>query len=176
MQFAYDPHLPPVLRFDSTGASDQLPELLEIARTRTLTAEEVRLLADALRHREPWLEWTGKREKKGFEVEPVALHIHCRELLADTGSIFVQISDENLHRVRMVEDFPVIPITDRWESMQIGTELFYVVQTSPQVLQRCILMTTDPGDLVLDPTWGAGLRHTWLSSGVGAGSRSTPAA
>jgi len=78
MQFAYDPHLPPVLRFDSTGASDTLPELLETARTRQLTAEEVELLAEALRHREPWLEWAGKREKKGFEVEPVALHIHER--------------------------------------------------------------------------------------------------
>lgn len=78
MQFAYDPHLPPVLRFDSTGASDRLPELLEITRTRPLSAEEAQLLAHALRHREPWLEWTGKREKKGFEVEPVALHIHER--------------------------------------------------------------------------------------------------
>jgi adenine-specific DNA-methyltransferase len=78
MQFAYDPHLPPVLRFDSTGGSDRLPELLEIARTRPLTAEETQLLAEALRHREPWLEWTGKRERKGFEVEPVALHIHER--------------------------------------------------------------------------------------------------
>ncbi len=78
MQFAYDPHLPPMLRFDSTGASDTLPELLETARTRRLTTEEIELLADALRHREPWLEWAGKREKKGFEVEPVALHIHER--------------------------------------------------------------------------------------------------
>src|SRR2546426_7667790 len=78
MQFAYDPHLPPILRFDSTGAADKLPELLEIARTRRLTAEEVQLPANTLRHREPWLEWTGKREKKGFEVEPVALHIHER--------------------------------------------------------------------------------------------------
>jgi len=40
--------------------------------------------------------------------------------------------------------------------MQIGTELQYVVQTSPTVIQRCMLMTTDPGDLVLDPTCGSG--------------------
>lgn len=57
---------------------------------------------------------------------------------------------------RYVDDFPVIPITDRWESVQVGTELKYVVQTSDQVIQRCILMTTDPGDLVLDPTCGSG--------------------
>ena len=57
---------------------------------------------------------------------------------------------------RFVDDFPVIPITDRWESMQLGVELTYVVQTSTQVIQRCLLMTTDPGDLVLDPTCGSG--------------------
>jgi adenine-specific DNA-methyltransferase len=57
---------------------------------------------------------------------------------------------------RYVDDFPVIPITDRWESTQIGTELIYVVQTSPTVMARCVLLTTDPGDLVLDPTCGSG--------------------
>lgn len=40
--------------------------------------------------------------------------------------------------------------------MQIGTELLYIVQTSPSIIQRCILMATDPGDLVLDPTCGSG--------------------
>jgi adenine-specific DNA-methyltransferase len=57
---------------------------------------------------------------------------------------------------RFVEDFPVVPLDDRWESLQIGTELTYVVQTASQVIERCILMTTDPGDLVLDPTCGSG--------------------
>jgi adenine-specific DNA-methyltransferase len=57
---------------------------------------------------------------------------------------------------RFLDDFPVLPISDRWESMQIGTGLFYVVQTSTSVVERCILMTTDPGDLVLDPTCGSG--------------------
>jgi adenine-specific DNA-methyltransferase len=57
---------------------------------------------------------------------------------------------------RYSDDFPVIPITDRWQSVQVGTELKYVVQTSDQVIQRCILMTADPGDLVIDPTCGSG--------------------
>ncbi|MBI4517851.1 MAG: site-specific DNA-methyltransferase [Deltaproteobacteria bacterium] len=78
LHFGYNPHLPPVLRFDPEAVPDQLPELLEVARTRARTAEEARMLADGLRHHEPWLEWAGKREKKGFEVEPVALHIHER--------------------------------------------------------------------------------------------------
>ncbi|GFO62332.1 site-specific DNA-methyltransferase [Geomonas paludis] len=78
IEYAYNPHLPPVLRTDPTGSADCLPELLATARTRALTAEEARILAESLRHREPWLEWSGKREKKGFAVEPVALHIHER--------------------------------------------------------------------------------------------------
>jgi len=66
---------------------------------------------------------------------------------------------EKLGRViryrRFVDDFPVIPITDRWDSVQLGTEKSYVVETSPKVIERCLLMTTDPGDLVLDPTMGS---------------------
>jgi adenine-specific DNA-methyltransferase len=57
---------------------------------------------------------------------------------------------------RFVDDFPVVPVSDRWDSMQIGTGLLYAVQTSPSVIQRCMQMTTDPGDLVLDPTCGSG--------------------
>lgn len=57
---------------------------------------------------------------------------------------------------RYVDDFPMIPLNDRWESLQIGVELTYVVQTSSMVIQRCMLMTTDPGDLVLDITCGSG--------------------
>ena len=74
--------------------------------------------------------------------------------LARAGRI--STTGRRLNSLRFVDDFPVIPVTDRWESMQIGTGLTYVVQTAPTAIQRCILMTTDPGDLVLDPTCGSG--------------------
>lgn len=75
----YNPHLPPVLRSAPDAAeADKLPELLVTARQRPLSAEEVQILAAALRRHEPWLEWSGKREKPWFEVEPVALHMHER--------------------------------------------------------------------------------------------------
>ena len=77
-RYYYDPHLPPTLRFDGSGESDRLPELLAESTRRSLTADEAHIIADALRNREPWLEWTGKREKRYFEVDPVALHIHER--------------------------------------------------------------------------------------------------
>ncbi len=57
---------------------------------------------------------------------------------------------------RFVGDLRVIPITERWESMQLGVQRSYIVQTSNEVVKRCILMATDPGDLVLDPTCGSG--------------------
>ncbi len=95
MSFSYDPHLPPALRFDQTGVTDNLPELLEIARTRPLTVDEVQLLAKALRQREPWLEWAGKREKNGFEVDPVALHIHER---VSAQAILKVAADESIQR------------------------------------------------------------------------------
>ena len=77
-RYHYDPHLPPALRFDETGESDRLPELLQEATRRKLTPKEADILADALRNHQPWLEWTGKREKRWFDVDTVALHIHER--------------------------------------------------------------------------------------------------
>ena len=76
-EYAYNPHLPPVLRFDETGAADKLPELLEKAKNG-LSDDEIKILADALKDRAPWLEWAGKQEAKSFAVDPVALHIHER--------------------------------------------------------------------------------------------------
>ena len=55
-------------------------------------------------------------------------------------------------------DFPLIQMENSWHDTAAGysEEKVYVVQTSNRVIQRCLLMTTDPGDLVLDPTCGSG--------------------
>ena len=78
VEYAYNPHRPPCLRFDENGDADRLPELLEKAKRKVLSEEEVNLLAEALQQHEPWLEWSGKQEAKSFTVDPVALHIHER--------------------------------------------------------------------------------------------------
>ena len=61
---------------------------------------------------------------------------------------------------RYVEDFPVVPISDNWDDTAIagfsGEDKLYIVQTATKVIERCIQMTSDPGDLVLDPTCGSG--------------------
>ncbi len=78
--------------------------------------------------------------------------------LADTNRLFIQ--GKKLRYVRYLEDFSVNPISNIWSDIggiQSRTDpKIYVVQTSTTAIQRCLLMTTDPGDLVLDPTCGSG--------------------
>lgn len=59
---------------------------------------------------------------------------------------------------RFTSDFPVVSLGDVWTDTGggAGQDKIYVVQTGLRVVQRCILMATDPGDLVLDPTCGSG--------------------
>jgi len=59
---------------------------------------------------------------------------------------------------RFEQDYPVMPIVNVWDDTIIGTftQKTYVVQTGELAIARCILMSTDPGDLVLDPTCGSG--------------------
>ena len=78
IQYAYNPHLPPALRFDGTGGEDRIHALLAAAKKRQLTDDEVKLLQEAFRNHEPWLEWAGKREQQACVADPVALHIHER--------------------------------------------------------------------------------------------------
>ena len=54
------------------------------------------------------------------------------------------------------DDFPLQPLSNMWFDTHGATDMQYVVQTSNKVIQRCLLMTTDPGDLVLDITCGSG--------------------
>jgi len=63
---------------------------------------------------------------------------------------------ENLSYILYHGDFPYSKITAFWSDTAPVQGKQYVVQTSDYVIQRCILMTTDPGDLVLDPTCGSG--------------------
>jgi adenine-specific DNA-methyltransferase len=58
--------------------------------------------------------------------------------------------------IQFHEDFPYQPLHNLWDDTHGATDLKYVVQTSLKPLQRCLLMTTDPGDLVLDITCGSG--------------------
>ena len=63
---------------------------------------------------------------------------------------------KTLRYVRFMDDFPVRELQDVWGDTMGERDIIYVVQTNSQVVARCLLMSTDPGDLVLDPTCGSG--------------------
>lgn len=68
-------------------------------------------------------------------------------------------SGRTLRYVRYYDDFIGRPLVNLWDDTGTGSftaDKRYVVQTSTKIVQRCVLMTTDPGDLVLDPTCGSG--------------------
>ena len=71
----------------------------------------------------------------------------------------LEVVGNTLRYVRYIDDFPVIPLNNTWSDTTIAgfaSDKLYVVQTSTKVVERCLLMTTDPGDIVLDPTCGSG--------------------
>ena len=63
-----------------------------------------------------------------------------------------------LNYVRYAADSPIMPYNNIWSdgASGVGMDKIYVVQTNTKIVERCLLMTTDPGDLVLDPTCGSG--------------------
>ena len=79
------------------------------------------------------------------------------ERLGKAGRIWV--AKNSIQYVRYLDDFDALPFSNVWTDTQTGNfteDKIYVVQTAQKVIQRCVLMTTDPGDLVLDPTCGSG--------------------
>ena len=71
----------------------------------------------------------------------------------------LHVAKNSLQYVRRLDDFSVMEVSKLWGDTGTGSftdDKVYVVQTGTKTIQRCILMTTDPGDLVLDPTCGSG--------------------
>jgi adenine-specific DNA-methyltransferase len=76
------------------------------------------------------------------------------ERVAVSGRLMA--SSTSLDFKRYLDDFPYKTISNWWDGLGGAANPIYVVQTNERVLERLILMTTDPGDLVLDPTCGSG--------------------
>ncbi len=85
-------------------------------------------------------QWSTDLERMRILIE--------RNRIVSTGS--------NLAYVMYLDDYPVMPINNIWTDVLMRNEKTYVVETSPKSIERCLLMTTDPGDLVLDITCGSG--------------------
>ncbi len=79
------------------------------------------------------------------------------ERLAEKGRLFPV--GKRLRYRRYADDFPWAPISNVWDDTVVSgfaSAKLYAVQTSPKVVERCIHMATEPGDLVFDPTCGSG--------------------
>ena len=74
--------------------------------------------------------------------------------LAAAGRLFA--GKTQLRFKRYVDDFGYKEITNWWDSLGGASDPIYVVQTNTEIVRRCMLMTTRPGDVVLDPTCGSG--------------------
>jgi len=68
----------------------------------------------------------------------------------------LQKSGNSVEYILYHDDYPVTPYNSVWIDTAATSDKRYVVQTANKVIERCILMTTDPGDLILDPTCGSG--------------------
>ena len=95
-------------------------------------------------------------------VPPSGLHwkttVEGLHRLALAGRIVVE--GRSLRYIRFLDDFPVYPMNNVWNDIggiqSRADPKRYVVQTATEAIKRCLLMTTDPGDLVFDPTCGSG--------------------
>lgn len=92
---------------------------------------------------------TFKRQKYSWKTNEAGM-----QRLVKAGRLIAPASLPNY--VRFFDDFPVQIIHNLWDDTHGAIQPVYVVQTSEKVVQRVLLMTTNPGDLVLDPTCGSG--------------------
>lgn len=83
-------------------------------------------------------------------------HIDGMNKLAQANRLYPYESGDTLRYKLYLEDYPVSPLHNIWTDTAPAANKVYVVQTGEKAIQRCMLMTTDPGDLVLDITCGSG--------------------
>ena len=101
------------------------------------------------------LEFQGQSYPTGKRQWATPIHGMKRLIRSDR----VSLSGATPSYVRYLEDYPAIPLANMWSDTSTGgfnDPKLYVVQTGAKIIQRCILLATDPGDLVLDPTCGSG--------------------
>ena len=124
------------------------------------SSEEGEFTTSGLTSQNPGSRYPIKYVGRSFNAEPgwwktgeanMARVLKANRLVTTKGSVRYK---------RFLADFQVFAIDNLWEDTAGDTDKVYVVQTAPEVIKRCILMATDPGDLVLDPTCGSGTTAT----------------
>ena len=96
----------------------------------------------------------GQSFKPGSGTRAFTTHEIGMNRLAKSNRL--EKMEKMLRFVRYFDDFLAYPLNNNWDVQASVPLKTYIVQTATKIIQRCILMTTDPGDLVLDPTCGSG--------------------
>ena len=94
-------------------------------------------------------DWQGRKIQGRFRTNELGLK---RALQANR----ILFTRSGIRYKFFLDDFAVSPLNHLWDDVIGAQNPIYAVQTNTQVIERCMLMTTDPGDLVLDPTCGSG--------------------
>src|SRR5437764_8755391 len=126
-----------------TGARIYKPDNLVSSRVRAARTGYYPVQVDGREYLPRAGEWKTNRE--GMERLKAAGRIH--------------VAANSIQYVRYADDFPYQGLNNIWTDTGTGNftdPKVYIVQTNTKIVERCILMTTDPGDLVLDPTCGSG--------------------
>jgi adenine-specific DNA-methyltransferase len=160
-------------KVDGEGADEYRYLLMPDGTSRTITSEEIAdpkaIPAGAERYRPSAL--TSQRPLQGTDLKEFTFR--GKKYAPGKGTFKTDLDglrrlawadrlvprDQSLSYLRRLRDFPVVPVNNVWSDVRWGfdaSEKRYVVETNTKVIQRCLLMATDPGDLVLDPTCGSG--------------------
>jgi len=139
---------------------------IEEKRDPSLLPEDARVFRlDNLRSQGSSVEGSSPYSYEGVTY-PCGSNMHWKtskrglDVLAKAGRLGGRGEGKTLCYIRYIDDFAAYPVGNVWTDAASGDnqvlQKLYVVQTLPKVIERCILMTSDPGDLVLDPTCGSG--------------------
>ncbi len=147
--------------------------MLEDGTTRTMTDDEYRGVVSIPVHAKPWR--YGPLTSSGYSDKGSRPFVFNGKEFSVGSSNHWKVSHDGLQRLvdkglliarknslayyMFLDSFPIMPTNNIWVDTKWGFDAgdkSYVVQTNLKIIQRCLLMTTDPGDLVLDPTCGSG--------------------
>lgn len=98
-------------------------------------------------------------DKNGLKYKAAQRRDNLTKEQLDNLKAADRLTENGKYVKRFIDDFPYTELHSVWSDTVISTfskEKIYVVQTNYKVIERCILMTTNPGDIVLDPTCGSG--------------------
>jgi adenine-specific DNA-methyltransferase len=160
-------------KVDGEGADEYRYLLMPDGTSRTITSEEIAnptAIPDGVERYRPSA-LTSQRPLQGTDLKEFTFR--GKKYAPGKGTFKTDLDglqrlawadrlvprDQSLSYLRRLRDFPVVPVNNIWSDVRWGfdaSEKRYVVETNTKVIQRCLLMATDPGDLVLDPTCGSG--------------------